>query len=78
MCYQKVHKSELTQTFTAMCVFFLPLSECMEEVWKGDMGAKGGAEKAESESTEKEGEREEKEDKRHDEKEDKRHDGGEL
>lgn len=58
------------QTFSLMCVFLLLLSECIEEVWKGDLGAKGGAEKAESESTEKQGAREEKEDKRHD--------GGEL
>lgn len=62
--------NRIAETLSLMCVFFLPLSECMEEVWKGDMGAKGGAEKAESESTEKEGAREEKEDKRHD--------GGEL
>lgn len=78
--YQKVHKRELTLATAEIkphssnplsdVRFFLPLSECMEEVWKGDMGAKGGAEKAESESTEKEGAREEKEDKRHD--------GGEL
>lgn len=52
-------------------VFSPPPSECIKEVWKGDMGTKGGAKEAESDSTEAEVANEK-------EKEGKTHDAGEL
>lgn len=50
-------------------LFSLLPSECIKEVWKGDMGTKGGAKEAESDGTEEEGANEE---------EGKTHDAGEL
>lgn len=50
-------------------VFSLTSSECLKEVWKGDMGTKGGAEEEEtatSSSAEEEGEKEKEEGKTHD------------
>lgn len=36
------------------CFLSLPPSECIKEVWKGDMGTKGGATETESDGTEEE------------------------
>lgn len=52
-------------------VFFLPSSECLKEVWKGDMGTKGGAEEEATSNGAEDGGANEKEA-------EKTHDAGEL